>query len=121
GNAFSDAAQGLGGGAQVGGDHVPGDALCEVGVEGDEILVALFYGGTVGGGEAALHGQVGARDIKPCEGFVFRHRLQQLLVRRFADDHQFGVFQRLDVVGGGLSRQEAVQIRDSPPFQAELN
>lgn len=110
----------LGGEAEIGGDHVLGDALDEFGETGGESEIAFFAGVgkeveavLLGGGEGTLDDEA---EVAVDLGKAVAERRDVVKV----EDSERGGFDRLDVKMGGLAPVEALKVREPPVLDGEL-
>ena len=120
GDVPSQAAEGLAGDTQVGGDHVLGDALDAVGVGVHEFDIFLFRRLAEGAYEAALGGDEAVLDQDAEISFDCGHLIQQGFPGGAGDQQQLAVLEGFDIEKGGFVRKEAVEVGRPPAFEREL-
>ncbi len=112
GHSFSNAAQGLGLDAYVGGNVILGNALSNLGKLGQKGLVAQLGWVSVEGVDLVDGTHKHLADGQPSKSFSLFNLLVQQVHIGLADAIDGSVFQRLNVGAGGLLGQKAGVITD---------
>ena len=120
GDVAAEAAEGFAGDAQVGGDHMLGDALDAFGIGLHEFEVFPFGRFAEGFQEAALGGDEVILYEDPEIAFECGKLLQKGFPGGPGDQEQLAVFQGFDVEERGFFREKAVEVGCPPAFEGEL-